>query len=89
MRRGLARSAIDAQSKIKARLKRVELGNLGDCRSLGEGIYELRIDTGAGYRIYFGQTETIVILLLCAGDKSEQDQDIQRAKRYWKNYESD
>jgi putative addiction module killer protein len=54
---------------------------------VGDGVYELRIDYGGGYRIYFGQVGSVVILLLCGGDKSSQSKDIRRAKEYWRNYE--
>ncbi len=64
------------QLKISERLRRVSLGNLGDYKSIGEGIFELRIDYGAGYRIYFGQEGNKIILLLCGGDKSTQKKDI-------------
>ena len=76
-----------AIDKIEKRLKRVQSGNLGDYRSVGEGVFEFRINYGSGYRIYFGQVGTIVILILCGGDKSTQEQDIQTAKEYWRNYE--
>jgi len=75
-----------AQAKIAARLKRVTLGNLGNYRSVGEGVCELKIDYGAGYRIYFGQVGSVVVLLLCGGDKSTQDRDIKLAKEYWRDY---
>lgn len=75
-----------AKSKIAARLERVELGNLGDCRSVGDGVYELRIYYGPGYRIYFGEVGSAIILLLCGGDKSTQAKDIHQAKKYWKDY---
>jgi len=71
---------------IRARINRVRLGNLGDCKSVGEGVMELRIKFGAGYRIYFGQEGDTVIILLSGGDKSSQDQDIKQAKQYWKDY---
>ncbi|MEG4506648.1 type II toxin-antitoxin system RelE/ParE family toxin [Microcoleus sp. F6_B4] len=58
--------------KIVRRLERVSDGNLGDSRSLGEGVWEFRIDFGPGYRVYFGQIETTIVLLLCGGDKSTQ-----------------
>ena len=75
-----------AITKIEARLRRLENGNLGDYRSVGEGVFELRIDYGPGYRVYFGQVGSTIVLLLCGGDKSTQDQDISTAKRYWANY---
>jgi putative addiction module killer protein len=77
-----------AKAKIRARLDRVEEGNLGDCKSVGEGVFELRIDYGSGYRIYFGQEGLTIILLLCGGDKSTQAQDIRRAREYWEDYRS-
>jgi putative addiction module killer protein len=77
-----------ARVKIEARLERVELGNVGDYRSVGEGVFELRIDCGPGYRVYFGQVGTVIVLLLCGGDKSTQEQDISKAKEYWRDYES-
>jgi putative addiction module killer protein len=60
---------------------------LGDYRSVGEGVYELKIDYGSGYQVYFGQIGSTVVLLLCGGDKSTQAQDILRAKEYWRDYE--
>ncbi len=78
---------LKARVKIEKRLQRVKLGNLGDYRSVGEGVCELKIDYGPGYRVYFGQIGSIIVLLLCGGDKSTQEQDILRAKEYWSNYE--
>lgn len=71
---------------IRARLDRVEAGNLGDVRAVGKGVCELRIDYGSGYRVYFGQLGTTVILLLCGGDKSSQNEDIRQAIEYWTDY---
>ncbi len=78
---------IKAKVRIEKRLERVALGNLGDYRSVGEGVYELRVDYGPGYRVYFGQIGSIIVLLLCGGDKSTQEQDILKAKEYWRDYE--
>lgn len=55
-------------------------------RSIGSGVFELKIDDGPGYRVYFGQVGSVVVLL-CGGDKSTQDQDIQKSKAYWVDYE--
>ena len=74
------------RAKIRTRLDRVRLGNFGDCASIGDGVEELRIDFGPGYRVYFGQVRSEVVLLLCGGDKSTQAKDVQEAKIYWKNY---
>ncbi len=75
-----------ARAKIRVRLDRVSQGNLGDCRSVGEGLQELRIDYGPGYRVYFGQEGAAIVLLLCGGDKNTQAKDIETAKRYWNEY---
>ena len=72
--------------KIRARLRQLKIGNLGDHKLIGEGIFELRMHFGAGYRIYFGQVGNTIILLLCGGDKSSQTRDIERAKDYWSEY---
>ena len=76
-----------ARVRIKLRLDRIEQGNLGDYRSVGEGVYELRINYGPGYRVCFGQVGSTVVLLLCGGDKSTQEQDIRKAQEYWEEYE--
>ena len=77
---------IKARAKIRVRLDRISLGNFGDCHGVGEGVQELRIDYGPGYRIYFGQKGTSIVLLLCGGDKSTQTKDIETAKRLWNEY---
>jgi len=75
-----------ARAKIKIRLHRVEDGNFGDCKSVGEGVFELRIDYGTGYRVYFGQIGLTIVILLCGGDKSTQEKDIRKAQEYWQDY---
>jgi putative addiction module killer protein len=74
---------VKTKTIINKRLNRLSLGSLGDYRSVGEGVCELRIDFGPGYRVYFGQIGTAIVLLLCGGDKSTQDQDIRKAQEYW------
>ena len=69
-----------AVARILARLARVRQGNLGDCKSVGEGVSELRVDYGPGYRVYFGQKGRTLVVLLCGGDKRTQDRDIRQAK---------
>ena len=63
-----------------ARLTRIEQGNFGDCKSVGEGVLELRIDFGPGYRVYFVRSGPAVYLLLTGGEKSSQTRDIEQAK---------
>jgi putative addiction module killer protein len=79
---------LKAKFKIDRRLDRVGAGNIGDYRSVGEGVCELRINFGPGYRVYFGQVEETIVLLLIGGDKSTQEQDIRKAKKYWTDYRS-
>jgi putative addiction module killer protein len=74
--------------KILLRIQRIQLGNLGDHKFIAEGVFELRIKFGPGYRVYFGRVEDYLILLLCGGEKSSQSQDIQNAIEYWKDYRS-
>ena len=71
---------------IFIRLDRVMDGNFGDYKSLGDNVYELRIPEGKGYRVYYGNENGTVILLLCGGDKSTQSKDIEQAKKYWSDY---
>ncbi len=70
-----------ARSRITSRILRLSLGNFGDIRSIGEGVSELRIMYGPGYRIYLKQQGAAVIILLAGGDKSSQQRDIKRAKK--------
>ena len=74
-----------AAAKIKARVSRAEMGNLGNHRTVGRGVIELKIDFGPGYRIY-AALHGKDIVLLGAGDKSTQDQDIAKSHVYWDQY---
>ncbi|MCJ2017888.1 type II toxin-antitoxin system RelE/ParE family toxin [Methylobacterium sp. E-065] len=69
-----------ARARIDTRIRRVSLGNFGDVRAVGQGVSELRIDYGPGYRIYFAQRGSAIVLLLCGGDKRTQDRDIREAQ---------
>lgn len=75
-----------AVAAIDAKIIKVRQGNLGDCRPVGKGVSEFRIDLGPGYRVYFGQVGHTIVILLCGGDKSTQGTDIQEAKAYWKDF---
>ena len=79
-RQGLAR--------IAARLLRLENGNFGDCKSVGDGVWELRIDTGPGYRVYYAIENKKLILLCHGGDKSSQSTDIIKAISRWKDWQT-
>ena len=72
--------------ELCARLNRIRLGNFGDCKSVGSGVEELRIDFGPGYRVYYGRDGVLVVILLCGGSKRAQDRDILKAKGYWGKY---
>lgn len=80
--RGL--SDTKARAKIVARIRRAEMGNFGEYKVLEDGVSELKIDFGPGYRVYFAREGRVVYLLLCGGDKSTQQSDIKRAKAIWK-----
>ena len=67
-------------ARIQIRIDRLSLGNVGDAKAVGEGVSEMRIDYGPGYRVYFKKTGNQIVLLLCGGNKSSQDADIKLAK---------
>jgi putative addiction module killer protein len=75
-----------SKARILQRIDRLRLGNYGDCKSVGSGVYELRIHFGPGFRVYFGLEGESVILLLCGGDKSTEKKDIENAHKYWMEY---
>jgi len=76
-----------AKVQIVRRINRLEQGNFGDHRFCREGVWELRVDAGAGYRLYYAQAGMQTILLLCGGDKRTQDTDIDRAVKFWQDWQ--
>lgn len=72
-----------ARAKIRQSLDRLGLGNMGDFKSVGKGVLELRVNYGSGYRVYFARTGQQIVLLLCGGDKKTQNKDILKAQQYW------
>ena len=78
----------NAKARVNLRIRRIELnGNFGDVKPMGDGVSELRIDYGPGYRVYFAKRDKLVVLLLVGGDKSIQQRDIEKAKRLNAEYE--
>jgi len=75
-----------AKARILVRIDRLRLGNEGDWKSVGDGVRELRVPEGPGYRVYYARDGSELVLLLCGGDKSSQDGDIGKAKKYWRDY---
>jgi putative addiction module killer protein len=74
--------------RIINRLLRVQQGNYGDVAPIGDGLSELRLFFGPGYRVYFGEDAGNLVVILCGGDKGSQDRDIENAKAYWKEYKN-
>jgi putative addiction module killer protein len=72
---------LNAVARIQIRIRRLSLGNFGDVKPVGDGVSELRIDYGPGYRVYFAQIGSLLVLLLVGGDKTTQDADIAKAKK--------
>jgi len=79
---------VKAKIAIDRRVNRIELGNFGDHKFCRDGVWELRIDIGPGYRVYYALAGTRVVLLLVGGDKRAQDQDIDRACAYWRDWQT-
>ena len=75
-----------AVAKIDGRVSRIRLGNLGHWEPVGEGVGELKIDYGPGYRVYFGRIGSTIVVLLCGGDKKTQWKDIVKAKEFWRDF---
>ncbi|MGD8175611.1 type II toxin-antitoxin system RelE/ParE family toxin [Marinimicrobium sp. ARAG 43.8] len=76
-----------ARARVQARLRRLSLGNPGDVKPVGEGVSELRIDYGPGYRVYYASKGPVIVVLLCGGDKRTQRRDIEQAKTIAKQWE--
>jgi len=75
-----------ARARIIARIDRLSTGNFGDCKPLRDGVSELRVDWGPGYRMYYAMLGRTCVLLLCPGDKRKQSSDINQAIRYFRDY---
>jgi putative addiction module killer protein len=75
-----------AQAKIASRINRLAAGNFGDCKPLRQGLCEMRIDWGPGYRVYYATLGSVCVLLLCGGDKQKQSSDIDRALEFLRDY---
>jgi len=75
-----------AQARIRIRLRQVQAGNFGDCEPVGEGVIELRVHVGAGYRVYCARHGKTIVLLLCGGNKGSQVADIKRARELWSEW---
>jgi putative addiction module killer protein len=78
---------VTARIAVDRRVNRIELGNIGDHKFCRDGIWELRIDVGAGHRVYYALAGKKIVLLLCGGDKRTQDADIDRACGYWHDWQ--
>jgi putative addiction module killer protein len=76
-----------ARAKVAVRVQRMAAGNFGDHKPLSDGVWELRIDHGPGYRVYYAQAGRRVLLLLIGGDKRRQQADIETAVRYWQDWQ--
>jgi putative addiction module killer protein len=77
-----------ARQRVRTRINRLRLGNFGDYKAVGDGVCELRIDYGPGYRVYYGRDGESIVILLIGGDKRAQDRDIETAKEYWADYKA-
>ena len=75
-----------AALKVRTALARIEAGNAGDVKPIGQGVSERRIPFGPGYRVYFGQDGNKLVILLCGGTKKRQSRDIEQAKAFWEDY---
>ena len=81
-----SKTSFEIKARILTRIDRLRFGNFGDCKSVGSGVFELRLQFGPGYRVYFGIVGTEVVLLLGGGDKATQQKDIRACQQYWMEY---
>lgn len=79
---------LHTRAKIRMRLDRLKMGNFGDCKTVSDGVCELKIHYGPGIRIYYSKTGSRIVLLLCGGDKGSQARDIAKAKEHLKDYKN-
>lgn len=84
----LAGIEMQTRVKIRSRINRLRHGNFSNCDPVGQGLSELKINYGPGFRVYFGRKDAKVILLLCGGDKSSQVADIRKAHELWQEYQT-
>ena len=79
----------EIRARVQTRIDRIELGNFGDHKGVGEGVFELRIDFGSGYRVYYGLDSKTLVILLVGGTKKRQARTIKMAQHYWKIYKEE
>jgi putative addiction module killer protein len=79
---------VQAQAKVTVALDRLKRGNISNVSGVGESVFELKLDWGPGYRLYFGRDGDRIVILLLGGTKKRQDRDIARARRFWLDYKS-
>ena len=79
----------ETKARVQTRIDRIELGNFGDHKGVGEGVFELRIDCGPGYRVYYGVDSETLVIFLVGGTKKRQARDVKVAQTYWKIYKEE
>ena len=79
----------EIRARVQTRIDRIELGNFGDHKGVDEGVFELRIDFGPGYRVYYGLDSKTLVILLVGGTKKQQVRDVKMAQTHWKTYKEE